>query len=194
MNECRKTFQVGYFLSSTFVTYCLLSIATIDYYNEIEQIGFLFFAVMTLISGITAITTIGSILDTTKFSKTYGTQDVDLKPLNTVSSSIMFNEIIVPVTFVAIAFNKSTIATLAIIVIYQFCQYQVFKGDGFMPNLTLELVGIRAYQVTKSSLEGSRLEYVFAKKQWLKTERFGTAVNLTGNDNATIGVIKPTKD
>ena len=63
-----------------------------------------------------------------------------------------------------------------------------------MPNLTLELVGIRAYQVTKSSLEESRLEYVFAKKQWLKTERFGTAVNLTGNDNATIGVIKPTKD
>lgn len=193
MNQCRKTFQVGYFLSSTFVTYCLLSIATIQYQNTTQQIGFLFFATMTMISGLTTITTIKSILDTIKFSKNYGTQDVNLKPLNTISSSIMFNEIIVPVTFVAIAFNKSTISTLYIIVIFQFCQYQVFKGDGFMPNLTLELVGINAYQVVKSSKKDSRLEYVFGKKKWLNAKMDNEAVNLTGSNNSMIGVIKPNK-
>lgn len=97
-----------------------------------------------MISGFSSIVATRGIKATLNYSKKAGTQEVELKPLNAVSSSIMFNEIIVPITFVALAFNRSTVALIIMVVFYQFCQYRVYKGDGFMPNLTLELVGLNS--------------------------------------------------
>lgn len=188
MNNCRKSYQIAYFLSSTFVTYVLLSIATMQYHSITQEIEFYFFATMAMISGFSGIVAIGGIKATLNYSKTLGTQEVEVKPLNTISSSVMFNEIIVPITFVALAFNRSTATTLFLVVFYQFCQYQVYKGNGFMPNLTLELVGLSTYEVVSSTTKDSRLEYVFARKKDLELGKYGTAVNFTDGE-PTIGVI-----
>ena len=192
VNNCRKSYQIAYFLSSTFVTYALLVIATIQYQDVMQEIGFYFFCVMTLISGLSGVISIVETRNVCNYSNTYGVQEVKLKPLNTISSSIMFNELIVPVTFVALAFHRSVITTIAIILFYQVCQYQVFKGDGFMPNLTFELAGLKAYEVVSSKYKGSRLEYVFARKEDLDVGMYGTAVNLN-RKNATVGVVEPKK-
>ena len=194
MGQCRRTFRIAYFLSSTFVTYLLLAIATIQPTSKVQRAGFYFFTVMALASGLASIMTIKSVLSTVNYSKTYGTQQVKLKPMGMHSGTIMFNEIITPVTFVALVFNQSVAATVAIIVLYQFCQYRIFSGDGYMPNLTFELVGLKTYQVVKSNAKGSRLEYVIAKDKWLKPVNETTVVNLTGNTNATIGVAKKAQD
>lgn len=188
MNNCRKSYQIAYFLSSTFVTYILLSIATMQYHSTTQEIGFYFFVVMTVISALSSIFVVRGIKGTLNYSKTLGTQEVEVKPLNTISSSIMFNEIIVPVTFVGLAFDRSTVTTLVLVVFYQFCQYQVYKGNGFMPNLTLELVGLSTYEVISSTTKDSRLEYVFARKKDLELGKYGTAVNFTDGE-PTIGVI-----
>lgn len=168
MGQCRRTFRIAYFLSSTFVTYLLLTIATIQTTSKAQHIGLYFFAVMAIASGLASIMTIKSVLSTVNYSKTYGTQQVKLKPMGMHSGTIMFNEIITPVTFVALVFNQSVAATVAIIVLYQFCQYRIFSGDGYMPNLTFELVGLKTYQVVKSDTKDSRLECVIAKDEWLK--------------------------
>lgn len=194
MGQCRRTFRIAYFLSSTFVTYLLLAIATIQPTSKVQRAGFYFFTVMAIASGLASIMTIKSVLSTVNYSKTYGTQQVKLKPMGMHSGTIMFNEIITPVTFVALVFNQSVAATVAIIVLYQFCQYRIFSGDGYMPNLTFELVGLKTYQVVKSNAKGSRLEYVIAKDKWLKPVNETTVVNLTGNTNATIGVAKKAQD
>ena len=190
MDQCRRTFRIAYFLSSTFVTYLLLAIATIQHTSKAQRAGFYFFTVMAIASGLASIMAIKSVLSTVNYSKTYGTQQVKLKPMGMRSGTIMFNEIITPVTFVALAFNQSVAATIAIIVLYQFCQYRIFSGDGYMPNLTFELAGLKTYQVVKNNTKGSRLEYVIAKDKWLKPGNEATVVNLTGNANATIGVAK----
>lgn len=190
MDQCRRTFRIAYFLSSTFVTYLLLAIATIQPTSEAQCAGFYFFTVMAIASGLASIMAIESVLSTINYSKTYGTQRMKLKPMGIRSGTIMFNEIITPVTFVALAFNQSVAATIAIIVLYQFCQYRIFSGDGYMPNLTFELAGLKTYQVVKNNTKGSRLEYVIAKDKWLKPGNEATVVNLTGNANATIGVAK----
>lgn len=190
MGQCRRIFRIAYFLSSTFVTYLLLAIATIQRTSKAQRAGFYFFTVMAIASGLASIMAIKSVLSTVNYSKTYGTQQVKLKPMGMHSGTVMFNEIITPVTFVALAFNQSVAATIAIIVLYQFCQYRIFSGDGYMPNLTFELAGLKTYQVVKSNTKGSRLEYVIAKDKWLKPSNEATVVNLTGNANATIGVAK----
>lgn len=190
MDQCRRTFRIAYFLSSTFVTYLLLAIATIQPTSKAQRAGFYFFTVMAIASGLASIMAIKSVLSTVNYSKTYGTQQVKLKPMGMRSGTIMFNEIITPVTFVALAFNQSVAATIAIIVLYQFCQYRIFSGDGYMPNLTFELAGLKTHQVVKSNTKGSRLEYVIAKNKWLRSGNEATVVNLTGNANATIGVAK----
>lgn len=194
MDQCRRTFRIAYFLSSTFVTYLLLAIATIQPTSKAQRAGFYFFTVMAIASGLASIMAIKSVLSTVNYSKTYGTQQVKLKPMGMHSGTVMFNEIITPVTFVALVFNQSVAATVAIIVLYQFCQYRIFSGDGYMPNLTFELVGLKTYQVVKSNAKGSRLEYVIAKDKWLKPVNETTVVNLTGNTNATIGVAKKAQD
>lgn len=188
MNNCRRLYQIAYFLSSTLVTYLLLSIATFQYHNVTQEIGFYFFIVMTMISALSSVFVVRGIKDILNYSKTLGTQEVEVKPLNAISSSIMFNEIIVPITFVALAFDRSTVTTLFLVVLYQFCQYQVYKGNGFMPNLTLELVGLSTYEVISSTTKDSRLEYVFARKRDLDVGKYGTAVNFTDGE-PTIGVI-----
>lgn len=190
MDQCRRSFRIAYFLSSTFVTYLLLTIATIQPTSKAQHIGLYFFATMAIVSGLASIMAIKSVLSTVNYSKTYGTQQVKLKPMGIHSGTIMFNEIITPVTFVALAFNQSAAATIAIIVLYQFCQYRIFSGDGYMSSLTFELAGLKTYQVVKNNTKGSRLEYVIAKDKWLKPGNEATVVNLTGNANATIGVAK----
>lgn len=178
-------------MSSTAVTYILLSIATINYRNRAEQIAFLFFSSMALISLLSSIICIRLMYDVFGYSKTLGKRSVELKAINVIDSTIMFNEIIVPVTFVALALNRSVLATVVMILLYQVCQYRVFSGNGFMVNLTLELIGLKVYQVKKTEKYNEEMEYVFAMQKWLGPGQSGDAVPLTDPSTATVGIILP---
>ena len=191
MAKGNRTFRISYFMSSTAVTYILLSIATINYRNRAEQIAFLFFSSMALISLLSSIICIRLMYDVFGYSKVLGKRPVELKPINVMDSTIMFNEIIVPVTFVALVLNRSALATVVMILIYQVCQYRVFSGNGFMVNLTLELIGLRVYQVKKTEKYNEEMEYVFAMQKWLGPGQSGDAVPLTDPSTATVGIILP---
>ena len=191
MAKGNRTFRISYFMSSTVVTYILLSIATINYRNRAEQIAFLFFSSMALISLLSSIICIRLMYDVFGYSKTLGKRSVELKAINVIDSTIMFNEIIVPVTFVALALNRSVLATVVMILLYQVCQYRVFSGNGFMVNLTLELIGLKVYQVKKTEKYNEEMEYVFAMQKWLGPGQSGDAVPLTDPSIATVGIILP---
>ncbi|WP_229410782.1 hypothetical protein [Limosilactobacillus reuteri] len=191
MENGNRTFRISYFMSSTAVTYILLSIATINYRNRAEQIAFLFFSSMALISLFSSIICIRLMYDVFGYSKTLGKRPVELKKINVSDSTIMINEIIVPVTFVALVMNRSVFVTVAMILLYQFCQYRVFIGNGFMMNLTFELVGLKVYQVKKTEKDNEQMEYVFTKQGWLEPGQSGDALPLSDPSTATVGIILP---
>lgn len=191
MRNCNRVFKISYFMSSTAVAYILLTIATIDYRNRAEQIAFLFFSLMVLISLFSSIICIRLMYGVFAYSNVLGERPVELKPINVMDSTIMFNEVIVPVTFVALALNRSVLATVVMILLYQVCQYRVFSGNGFMVNLTLELIGLKVYQVKKTEKYNGEMEYVFTMQKWLGPEQSGDAVPLTDPSTATVGIILP---
>ena len=55
MGQCRRTFRIAYFLSSTFVTYLMLAIGTIQPTSKVQCAGFYFFTVMAIASGLASI-------------------------------------------------------------------------------------------------------------------------------------------
>ena len=71
-----------------------------------------------------------------------------------------------------------------------FPEARLFIAEQFTPNLTFELAGLKAYEVVSSKYKGSRLEYVFARKEDLDVGMYGTAVNLN-TMNATVGIVEP---